>query len=155
MVFDVGSQELDVDLQRRSPLADLRQLHGDAGIDLALDPRLTLFEMVQDGAGPLLGIGHHAGGLGPRLLQRRIGRPLGEHKGAPEILVRASFLESPFGQRRALRRFLQATLELVEGLGDLLDELVDLVGAVAPPLFCELHVPDPLRRHSKSHARPW
>ncbi len=151
MLIDVGTQGSHIGLEAGPALGQLVEPRRHPRLDLLVEPGSSRLGLLHHGPGPFPGGAHQRVGLGLRLPPGRVGGALGEDQGAAQVLVGTTLEQPSLGLGRPCRALTDASLKLIEGLGHLLDELVDLVGPVPPPLLGEANLTDTLGRHTESH----
>ncbi len=131
-------------LEHRSALDDLAQLRLHAGLDLLIQLSAPYLGLLHEQARPLLGVAHQLRRFYLRLPSRRVGGSLGQDEGSAQVFVWSSLEQTSFCVRGPRARLRQPGFELVERLGHLLDERIDLIGPVSPPLLGEADLTDTL-----------
>ncbi len=147
----VGEQG-DVGFEGPPPLRQVVELGHRPGVHLRPLERDPFLGVGHQFVGPLRRLLDQAGGLVLRFSQCGLGRPLGEHERPAHPFVGAPLLQRLLGSVGPSDCLPQPCLQGVERLRHPVDELVDLVGAISPPLLGEANLPQPLRRQTECHA---
>ena len=135
-----------VGLQPRAGDFEIDDLGASRGLGCRHRLARTDLGREQDGARLLLGLGDETGGRLLGLGDGGVGRALGQHQRAPGGAVGLGAFQGPLlGSHGPLCHLAEAVLQGGDGGGHTLDEVVDLVAAVAAPLFAELDLAELLR----------